>query len=72
VWRAALLGEVSGTDGEVTKATKTGVEHRIPLSKQAVELLEQIRTGRKTDIVFTGDKLGKSMSNGACSRWSSA
>ena len=32
--------------------TKTGVEHRIPLSKQAVDLLEQIRAGRKTGVVF--------------------
>jgi integrase len=45
--------------------TKTGVEHRIPLSKQAVELLGQIRAGRKTGVVFTGDKPGKPMSNGA-------
>jgi len=45
--------------------TKTGVEHRIPLSTQAVALLKQIRAGRKTGIVFTGDKLGKPMSNGA-------
>jgi integrase len=45
--------------------TKTGVEHRIPLSKQAVELLKQIHTGRKTGTVFTGDKPGKPMSNGA-------
>ena len=44
---------------------KTGVEHRIPLSKQAIELLKQIHTGRKTGIVFTGDKPGKPMSNGA-------
>jgi len=45
--------------------TKTGVEHRIPLSKQTVDLLEQIRDDHKTGIVFTGGKPGKPMSNGA-------
>jgi integrase len=45
--------------------TKTGVEHRIPLSKEAVDLLEQIRAGRKTGVVFAGAKPSKPMSNGA-------
>jgi integrase len=45
--------------------TKTGVEHRIPLSKQAVDLLEQFRQGRTDGIVFPGGKRGQPMSNGA-------
>lgn len=45
--------------------TKTGVAHRIPLSTQAVALLEEIRGGRASGIVFTGGKPGQPMSNGA-------
>jgi hypothetical protein len=47
----------------IVPKTKTGVEHRIPPSKQAVDLLEQIRAGRNTGIVFAGAKPGIRRSN---------
>jgi integrase len=51
--------------------TKTGVGHRVPLSRQAVELLERIARDYppdKSGIIFTGDKRGQPMSNGAMLR----
>ena len=51
--------------------TKTGVEHRVPLSDAAVALLERVRRDYPPDasgIVFNGDRRGQPMSNGAMLR----
>jgi integrase len=49
--------------------TKTGVEHRVPLSDAAIAVLEQKRPLRDaSDIVFPGLKRGKPLSNGAMLR----
>jgi integrase len=51
--------------------TKTGVEHRVPLSAAAVALLERVRREHPDDgsgIVFVGDRRGEPLSNGAMLR----
>ena len=51
--------------------TKTNVEHRVPLSGVAVELLAQVFKDYPDDgsgIVFVGDKPGQPLSNGAMLR----
>ena len=51
--------------------TKTNVEHRVPLSDVAVELLTQVFKDYPDDgsgIVFVGDKPGQPLSNGAMLR----
>jgi integrase len=51
--------------------TKTNVEHRVPLSDAAVELLTQVFKDYPDDgsgIVFVGDKPGQPMSDGAMLR----
>jgi integrase len=51
--------------------TKTGVEHRVPLSDAAVALLTEVFATYADDgsgIVFVGDKRGEPMSNGAMLR----
>jgi integrase len=42
---------------------KAGKEHRVPLSKGAVALLESLPREKGTDFVFIGDKPGKPLSN---------
>jgi integrase len=42
---------------------KAGKEHRVPLSKRALELLMALPREKKVDYVFIGDKRGKPMSN---------
>ena len=42
---------------------KTEIEHRVPLSTQAVALLRALPPGRPTDYIFTGMKKGKPLSN---------
>ncbi len=42
---------------------KTGKAHRIPLSAPAVDLLNNIKDGSKSKLVFPGQKQGKSLSN---------
>jgi integrase len=51
----------------VAPATKNGREHRTPLSTEAVEILKRVRSEHPdpSGIVFTGDKRGQPMSNGA-------
>lgn len=51
--------------------TKTGVEHRVPLSRVAVELLNRVFSDYPDDgsgIVFVGDRRGEPLSNGALLR----
>jgi len=51
--------------------TKTGVEHRVPLSDAAADLLSRIFADYPDDgsgFVFVGDKPGEPMSNGAMLR----
>ena len=51
--------------------TKTNVEHRVPLSDAAVELLTQVFKAYPDDgsgIVFVGDRPGQPMSSGAMLR----
>ena len=55
----------------VIPRTKTNVEHRVPLSDAAILLLTDIFKNYPDDgsgIVFTGDKPGQPMSNGAMLR----
>lgn len=42
---------------------KAGVEHRIPLSEQAQEVLRRVASTKVNDIVFSGQKPGRSLSN---------
>ena len=42
---------------------KTGVEHRVPLSTQAVALLRALPPGKPVDYIFTGMKKGAALSN---------
>ncbi|WP_153133395.1 tyrosine-type recombinase/integrase [Dechloromonas hortensis] len=42
---------------------KTGIEHRVPLSAQAVALLKALPPGNPADHVFPGKKTGKSLSD---------
>lgn len=42
---------------------KTKVEHRVPLSTQAVALLRALPTGKPTDYIFPGEKPGKPLSD---------
>jgi integrase len=42
---------------------KTKIEHRVPLSTQAVALLRALPTGRPTDYIFPGEKHGKPLSD---------
>jgi integrase len=44
-------------------ATKTGVEHRVPLSSQAVAVLRQMEQLREGDAVFPGSRPGSAMSD---------
>ena len=51
--------------------TKTGVEHRVPLSDAAVDLLTRVFRDTPDDgsgVVFVGDRRGQPMSNGAMLR----
>jgi len=42
---------------------KAGREHRVPLSKPAIEILEKLSEARLGDFVFPGLKRGKPLSN---------
>ena len=44
---------------------KAGKEHRVPLSKEALTILEQLKTNEVSadDFVFSGGRLGKPLSN---------
>jgi integrase len=42
--------------------TKAGREHRVPLSKRALQLVKAMREGRNGDFVFPGQKPGKPLS----------
>lgn len=42
---------------------KAGKEHRVPLSDCAVELLRSLPREKGSDVVFIGDKAGRSLSN---------
>ncbi|MBT4770617.1 MAG: integrase arm-type DNA-binding domain-containing protein [Rhodospirillaceae bacterium] len=71
---AARSGEVRlATWGEIDldKATwtipaermKAGVEHRVPLSDRAVEILQEIGVGDKDILIFKGRKAGRPLSD---------
>jgi integrase len=45
------------------KRMKAGVEHRIPLSKQALAVLRRAAAGKVNDVVFSGQKPGRPLSN---------
>ena len=42
---------------------KAGVEHRIPLSDQALAVLRRAAAGKVNDVVFCGQKPGRALSN---------
>jgi integrase len=42
---------------------KARVEHRVPLSDQALEVLRQEAKRRVNDVVFSGQKAGRPLSN---------
>ncbi len=42
---------------------KAGVEHRIPLSEQALAVLRRAAVGKVNDVVFSGQKPGRALSN---------
>jgi len=42
---------------------KAGVEHRVPLSEQALAVLRRAEQEKVNDIVFSGQKLGRPLSN---------
>lgn len=71
---AARTGEVIGAtwseidlEGGIwtvpAERMKSGREHRVPLSKQALEILEHMRSLRMSDYVFPGAKEGRGLSN---------
>jgi integrase len=71
---AARSGEVRGaTWGEIDLAAKLWVipkgrmkaerEHRVPLSKQAISLLQAMAPGESAQLVFPGAKQGKPLSD---------
>ncbi len=41
---------------------KAGREHRVPLSRRALKILNQLREARTSDFVFPGQKVGKPLS----------
>jgi integrase len=45
------------------KRMKAGVEHRIPLSKQALAVLRRAAAEKVNDVVFSGQKPGRPLSN---------
>jgi integrase len=42
---------------------KGGVEHRVPLSEQAMTILRRIEKEKINDVVFSGQKPGRALSN---------
>ena len=71
---AARTGEVIGARwSEIDTAArvwtipgermKARVEHRIPLSEQALVALRRVTAGRVNDVVFSGQKPGRPLSN---------
>jgi len=46
-----------------TDRSKSGEEHRIPLSPTAVSLLRQLEADHKSPFVFTGGRLGRPVAN---------
>ena len=42
---------------------KAGVEHRVPLSKRALEIIEALHKIKQSDYVFPGQKEGKPLTN---------
>jgi integrase len=71
---AARTGEVLGTRWEeidfhanvwVVPASrmKSGREHRVPLSRMAVSVLQEMQACHQDDLVFPGDRRGKPLSN---------
>jgi integrase len=71
---AARTGEVIGAQwSEIDRAArvwtipgermKAQVEHRIPLTEQALAVLRRVTAGKVNDMVFSGQKAGRSLSN---------
>jgi integrase len=42
---------------------KSGREHRVPLSRPAISVLKEMQARHQEDLVFPGDRRGKSLSN---------
>ncbi|QFZ84075.1 DUF4102 domain-containing protein [Variovorax paradoxus] len=64
--RGATWSELDVTAGIWTvpaERMKAGREHRVPLSKAAVKLLETLPQGAQSDLVFPGSKDKKSLSD---------
>jgi integrase len=47
---------------------KTGVEHRVPISERALEILEEMQVIRQGDLVFPGARRGRPLSHAAMLR----
>jgi integrase len=74
VLTAARTGEVIGARWSEINLTagvwtipanrmKTGVEHRVPLSEQALAVLRRTAATKVNDVVFYGQKRGRPLSN---------
>jgi integrase len=71
---AARTGEVIGarwSEIDMTAAVwtvpgermKAGVEHRVPLNDQAMAVLRRMETKKVNDVIFSGQKAGRELSN---------
>jgi integrase len=62
----ALWSEIDLTAGVWTipaNRMKTGIEHRVPLSEQALTVLKRAAATKVNDVVFYGQKRGRALSN---------
>jgi integrase len=77
---AARVGEVAGARWDevdfdlaiwAVPATrmKAGIEHRVPLSPRAVQILRGMQTIRESDFIFSGMKRGRSITTSAINRY---
>jgi integrase len=55
--------DVGGYSVVQAERMKARVEHRIPWSKQALAVLRQADTQKVNDVVFSGQKPGRALSN---------
>lgn len=65
--RFASYTEIEGDVWTIpAKRTKTGAEHKVPLTEGAMHVIEAIKTSNRSDFLFTTDK-GKPLSDAAMS-----
>ena len=64
--RLATWGEIDLEKAKWTipaERMKAGVEHRVPLSDRAVEILQEMGVGDKGELIFKGRKTGRPLSD---------